>query len=207
MNNFKDLTGLQFERLEVQARAANGKGGHPQWLCKCDCGNEVIVNGQSLRKGRTKSCGCLNQENRIAKATKHGMAKRPGYHSWANMKDRCFNENNIGYRYYGGRGITVCESWLDFETFWADMGATWQEGLEIDRIDNGGNYEPGNCRWATPVENVSNRNITRRLETPWGFITIAEAAEKSGIPYCTLWYRLKNNWSPEKLFIPKNLKK
>lgn len=121
------------------------------------------------------------------------------------MKTRCGNPNATQYKDWGGRGITICPEWADsFDAFWADMGATWRKGLSIDRIDVNGNYEPGNCRWSDAKTQARNTRNNVRINTPWGHITVAEAAERSGIGDATLRMRIKAGWPSSQLFNPKH---
>ena len=163
MSKFKDLTGMRFGRLTPYQKIGTNKHRVALWLCKCDCGNEVIVNSCSLRKGDTKSCGCLFREMSSARMKKvqhqyvykHGASRDGLFHCWQSMKDRCYNPNNKSYYRYGGRGIIVCNEWREnFVVFrdWA-LSHGYQEGLSIDRIDVDGNYGPENCQWLTRSEN------------------------------------------------------
>jgi len=194
MHNFIDLTGQRFGRLYVTERAPSvirPNGTHvTRWKCTCDCGAEVTVSGPSLRKGTTKSCGCLRKELPAEKHKKHDMVGSKPYHTWAGMIQRCENPKQRHYQYYGGRGISVCEAWHDFQTFWNDMRDGYKDGLQIDRIDNNGNYEPGNCRWTTRSENMCN---TRRARTayvdPYGLITLRRLSELTAVPFKTLCSR------------------
>lgn len=156
-----DLTGQRFGRLTVLTREprAPGTQGQARWLCKCDCGSIKTVGSSALRHGLTRSCGCLLHDTLIARNTTHGLAPRTekprAYSSWANMIRRCTHVNDPRYPEWGGRGITVCERWLEFPNFLADMGER-PPGTSIDRVDNNGDYEPGNCIWATPHQQQVN---------------------------------------------------
>lgn len=160
---FKDITNQTFERLYVLAYAGKKSHGASIWLCHCACGNFKRVRGDSLWTGKTKSCSCLQ----IDIVTRHGQARRTmgwssTYRSWQAMKRRCLNPKVRGYKNYGGRGITICERWLEsFENFLADMGPR-PPGMSLDRIDPNGNYEPGNCRWATAKEQSLNKRSSNR---------------------------------------------
>lgn len=167
-----DLKGQRFGKLVAIKKSEPHftVGGHKQtvWLCKCDCGQITRVQLQSLRNGRTKSCGCLRFENPRTFNTKHGMRNTKIYKKWAGMKNRCFNPNTERFGDYGGRGITVCEEWKDdFQAFYdyvSQLPHFGEEGYSLDRINNDGNYEPGNVRWATAKEQNQNQRKRRKRD-------------------------------------------
>ena len=158
-----DLTGKRFGRLIVIERAENYISPQGQarkrWLCKCDCGNDVIVPASALINGESKSCGCLQKEIAKNTFTQHGKWGSRLHRIWASMKTRCYNRKSRSYKWYGGRGITICDEWMNsFQAFydWA-MANGYRDDLSIDRIDVNGNYEPSNCRWITIIEQQKNK--------------------------------------------------
>jgi len=157
-----DLRGQKFGRLTVGALAINDGNGR-RWHCQCDCGKQTIVRTEYLRTGDTKSCGCLQNIQRRDGNKTHGLSKQgrgSAYVSWMNMKGRCLNPNHRDYAIYGGRGISICDRWLNFEEFLEDMGHRPSRRHTLDRINPDGNYESSNCRWATPIQQARN---TRRV--------------------------------------------
>lgn len=160
MSKKLDLTGQRFGRLmaicESEKRTV---GQRVTWNCICDCGNFKEVKTHELRNGNTKSCGCLHGELASKRAYKHGESgdnKTRLYVTWIGMKNRCYNPNITGYRWYGGKGIEVCKEWKgDYVAFknWA-LNSGYEDNLEINRIKSNGNYEPSNCQWITRSENI-----------------------------------------------------
>ena len=158
MGRLIDLTGQRFGRLVVVERAEN-VGKNAAWICKCDCGKQVVSAGFDLVRGKAKSCGCLKREKAFSDHIVHGGRRTRLYNIWTDMKARCLNPEIKQYKDYGGRDITVCTEWLhDFAAFrdWA-MSHGYRDDLSIDRIDNDKGYSPDNCRWATRKTQNQNR--------------------------------------------------
>jgi hypothetical protein len=200
VKNLIDLTGMKFGRWTVVG-IGEKLGKHYGWNCECECGEKRLVAGPSLRKGVSTSCGCRRKEVSASKARTHGMAKSRLSVVWSGMKARCANPNHEMFHRYGGRGIKVCDRWQAFANFHADMAATYKSGLSIDRIDNDGDYEPSNCRWATPTEQGINRSHPT-IMTLKGEMTIREAAEISGVPLKTMRHRVWRGVPIERLLDP-----
>jgi hypothetical protein len=159
-----DLTGQRFGRLTVISFSKLNKHRQSLWLCRCDCGNEIVTRSMCLVHGKTHSCGCFQKEGIVKRNTTHGLTKTRLHRIWWGMKQRCCDKNCRAYINYGSRGILICNEWHDdFLTFynWA-VSHGYSDDLSIDRINNDGNYEPSNCRWTTAKEQSNNRRTRKR---------------------------------------------
>jgi hypothetical protein len=206
-SNRKDISGQRFGRLYVLSYS-HYKPAQAYWHCQCTCGKMTIKSGAALRRGTTSSCGCLQIESARQKQLdnfyKHGKAGKKIYSIYINMLSRCSNKQDLAYPYYGGRGVSVCETWQEnFSNFLQDMGEPTGE-LTLDRKDNNGNYTKDNCHWATKKQQANNRrnnvNVERNGETK----TLKEWCEYLGMPYKTVHRRIaKYDWGIEEaLTIP-----
>lgn len=196
-----DYTGKVFGRLTVVEHAGNSKHQENKWRCLCECGNETVVLGSSLRKGSTKSCGCLMRELGAKRQHKHGQYGTRIYSSWAAMLQRCANENHPDYDDYGGRGIWFDARWVEFEAFYKDMGDR-PEGTSIDRIDCNGPYIKDNCRWATDDEQVMNRRCTVFVKFNGVTKTLRDWCNELELSYLTALSRHQRKKSPEEILAP-----
>lgn len=202
MSKFIDLTGQRFGRLTVLYRKDTfKKSGKKEtaYICRCDCGKITHPFAYALKSGNTQSCGCKSLENRVKARTTHHKVGTRIYRIWRGMKTRCENSNDYHFEYYGSRGIKVCEEWQSFEPFydWATNNG-YTEKLTLERIDNNGDYEPSNCRWATIKEQCNNRRTSRVITHNNVSHTLSEWAEIANMQPGTLAYRLKSGWDMEK---------
>ena len=152
----RDITGVRIGIMTALSYTGSD-GKKSLWIVECNCGNKIEIPAAAFLKNQYQSCGCKKNELIGKASTKHGMSKHPAYAVWRSMIDRCRLPTHQAWENYGGRGIAVCKEWATFEQFWADMGATYQSGLSLDRIDNDGGYSKGNCRWATYKMQANNR--------------------------------------------------
>lgn len=183
------MIGQRFGRLVVIDRSSQ-QAGNATWHCQCDCGTRVIARSDHLASGTTKSCGCLVTDTFIT----HGESNTKLYRIWCAMKQRCLNPNSESYERYGGRGITICQEWIDsFESFRQDMGPLPSEYHTLERRDNNGPYSPYNCIWATLTEQQNNTRRNRRLTYAGESLTVAQWARRLGIPASTIRGRLKRH--------------
>lgn len=189
-----DFSGQRFGKWTVLEIAPRGawKGGQPHWVCRCDCGVTAIVAARSLRKGRSRQC-------RRCGSTIHGHSRHPLYDVWRGILRRCYVTTNVRYLPYGGRGITVCIRWRkSFAAFCADMGPRPTPAHTIERIDNHGNYEPNNCKWATQMEQNRNTRYNHWIEFDGETQCLADWASECNMSPQTLLHRLERGWSVEK---------
>lgn len=195
MGKIVDLTGMTFGRLRVIEFAGIAKNRKAIWKCECSCENHTIitVQGANLRNGNTQSCGCLHKErfNRYS----HGQTNTKLYGVWNGIKNRCLNPNHKSYKNYGGRGIKLCEQWLDFSNFyeWA-LNNGYKEGLSIERENVNGDYEPSNCHWATAKEQANNTRANHFIEYNEKIKTIQQWEDETGLP---IGQRLSYGWTIE----------
>lgn len=194
----KDMTGEKYGKLTV-LKFSHMRGKHSYWLCKCDCGNLATVRADGLKRGTTKSCGCLIKNNH---PIEHGQAKTKLYHLFYGMKQRCYNPKHESYHRYGGRGITICDKWLnDYMSFYRwSMKNGYKPGLTIDRIDNDGNYEPDNCGWITQKEQTRNTSRNTKITIDGVTKLLIEWCELYGVNPATACYRIKRGWNYSSVF-------
>lgn len=185
---FNEMVGHQFGKLQVLDFHSFSDSGQARLLCECDCGEQRIVQYGNLKSGHTTSCGCLMGT--------HRKSNLPEYKIWSNIKSRCFNPKSTGFKYYGGRGMTMCDTWAhSFEQFYKDMGPRPWENATIDRVDVNQGYTPENCRWASYQEQANNTQDNHQLTHDGETHTISEWARKLNIKPNTIYYRIKRGWS------------
>jgi hypothetical protein len=196
-----DLTGQRFGKLFVTGYAGRGYKRSSLWHVRCDCGTEKTASSTYLRHHNLMSCGCG------IGAPTHGASRRGGkmtseYRIWQNMKGRCSNSNMGHFRHYGGRGIKVCDRWMDFQNFIDDMGQRPSLGHSLDRMDNDGDYEPGNCRWATATEQGANTRTNRYVTVKGETMVLAEAFRRFSVaPKGTVSARISRGWDVERALL------
>lgn len=194
----KNIAGLKRDRLMVKKFVGYNPKGHDLWLCECICGNTRISTRYDFNRGGFKSCGCYQREVSRDRVTTHGKTKTKEFRIWTGMKTRTTNPKCPQYHRYGGRGISICERWMNsFDAFLSDMGTCPSDKHSIDRINNDGNYEPSNCRWSTFIEQCSNRRNNRKITHNGLTLTVSEWARRVGLHRTGLKNRLDKGWSVE----------
>lgn len=191
-----DLVGKRFGALTVIERRPSDAKGQSMWLVRCDCGNEKIVRGHDLSQGKTTTCGCSRIKSCVF--YEHGLSKDKLHGLWRNIKGRCYNPNNPSYKFYGARGIKMCDEWTnDFVAFydWAHTNG-YKEGLQIDRIDVDGDYCPENCRWVSKTIQANNTRRNIYVTMNGTTKTIAEWCKELGINYHSVQTRTYKGWDP-----------
>lgn len=198
-----DRVGQRFGALTVVAHShsvfrSSRHGSYQFWRCRCDCGVESVVLASNLTKGNTTSCGCRSSRLTLGdRNTTHGMSETATYGGWSAMRDRCSQRTHSEWPRYGGRGVSVCERWDSFENFLQDMGERPSAAHSIDRWPNrSGNYEPGNCRWATHQQQARNKSNTVLIEFRGEALTAAEWSERTGLGADLIAQRIRNGWEP-----------
>lgn len=200
-----ELKGLKFNSWTVIGEAEKRINGCVAWHCICDCGTKRIVRGSYLKSEHSKSCGCVGAKETKIRETTHGMTQTPLHKIWLGIKNRCYNKNTVSYRSYGGRGIKVCERWLNsFENFLEDMSPNYKLGLTIERKDVNKDYSPENCCWIPKSEQSRNRTNTIWVTTELGVMTVSEAAKIAGTSWFCMYNRHLRNCPTEKLLLPPN---
>lgn len=200
------LVGMRFGRLLVLSLCSSGNDWTSKWTCRCDCGSERVVSASSLRRGLTSSCGCLRIDRLREAVVTHGNTigyrQTPEFCSWRNMVARCHDSNLPTYQRYGAKGIEVCSRWRNsFANFLEDMGPRPSSKHSIDRWpDKGGNYEPGNCRWATQKEQARNKRNNRVVTIGDKPMALAEACEMYGVDQSLVAGRLRRGWTEQEAF-------
>lgn len=189
--------GTVFNRLTVISEAPKQRGSK-YWVCRCICGKEKTVRERHLTHGHTMSCGCLFSERLADRNRTHGKSTTTIYRLWANLPQRCGNPNNPAFKYYGGRGITVCDRWVNsFENFVADMGEP-PPGATLDRVDNNKGYSPDNCRWASREDQANNMRSNRLITLRGVTMTTIQWARRLGLNPGNVYSRLHRGWTPER---------
>lgn len=193
-----DLTGAQFDRLTVIGYAGKDSGRNTRWRCRCTCGQEIVAKRPHLMAGRTRSCGCLHDEmvvRRNKSRAIHGLGHSSEYGTWLKMLARCTDPSSSAFANYGGRGITVCDRWHDFQAFYADMGPKPTPAHTLERKDNERGYSLDNCCWATRQRQNRNRRDTVRLCHNGEVLSLPDWADRVGISRSALYQRIRAGWS------------
>jgi hypothetical protein len=213
VSKFINIAGNKYGKLTAISYQGNDKHGKAVWLCRCECGNEKFFVGCDLRSNKIASCGCLQKELASEycrkNKSKHKMCDTRIYSIWVHLKERCISKKSDNFKNYGGRGITICDKWLDFEGFYEDMGRSYEEHIKIfgenntsiDRIDNNKSYMKDNCKWSTLIEQSNNKRNNKHILYNGETMTLAEASRKFKINYDALLKRLKKGWSAEKALL------
>lgn len=195
-----NMKGMRYGRIVAIQECGKASSGDLKWLFECDCGNEFIANGYYARSGKVISCPKCSSERVKQASVKHGKSNSPEFSTWTDIQTRCYNKNSSAYKDYGGRGIVVCGRWLEsFDNFLSDMGEKPSKLHSIDRINNNGNYEPNNCRWATIETQANNKRNNRKLTINGVTKNMSEWAKECNISSTAILLRLRKGLSGEDL--------
>lgn len=197
-----ELVGNKYGRLTVVSIASPSPSNRVRYLCLCDCGAQKIIHASNLRDGKTKSCGCLNKEVLSSRVRVHGQTNTSEHAIWCGIRNRCNNESSPAFSSYGGRGIKICERWNSFQSFYADMGPRPSTLHSIERINNDGDYEPGNCRWATRSEQSRNRRSSQLYTFNGESKCLEDWAKEKRIKPATVYFRFHKGLRGNDLFVP-----
>lgn len=188
-----DMSGKRFSSIVAIRPTGVCSSGDTKWLFECDCGVLFEANGYYARSGKVTTCPSCSAERVRLASVKHGKSETPEFFTWTDIQTRCHNKNATSYKDYGGRGIVVCARWREsFEAFLTDMGKRPTPKHSIDRLNNNGNYEPGNCRWATNFEQANNKRNTHLLTIDGVTKPLSQWAKESGLSLGTMWQREKS---------------
>lgn len=198
-NRFQDLTGKKFGRLTVLGLGESLRKVL-RWDCRCECGGKALVHGASLKSGNTQSCGCVQRERTGNTSRRHGKSQTKEYSCWSEMRRRVLNPNHKRYGYYGGRGIVICERWSDFASFLTDMGECPKHCWGLGRINNQGNYEPGNVRWETYEQQLNNTRRNKYFAMGDRRQTLTQWCREFGIDPIKTNNLLRKGLPPERAF-------
>ena len=199
MSKYTDITGQKFGRLTAISLHSRNANKHILWLFECDCGEKRISLAAAIKQGRVVSCGChRNEQSRLR--VKHGLSETSTYTAWKGMKSRVKGKDDICIKHYLNKGITICERWQNsFENFMLDMGER-PTGMTLDRIDNNGNYEPGNCRWTTQKQQVANTCRTIYVDFKGQKTCLKHACQEGNVNYDAVRSRLRAGREPQEAF-------
>lgn len=194
-----DITGQKFNMLTAIKPLRNDKYNKVIWQFKCDCGNTYEAVGSNVKCGEIKNCGCIHGNKQYSNFDYDNPSHKRAYRIWNDMKRRCFCTNRKDYPRYGGRGITMCDNWLNFQNFW-DWSLTngYDDNLSIDRINPNGNYEPSNCRWSNAKEQANNKRNNHYITFRGVTKSMADWSNELDISYTCLRARLRRGWSVER---------
>lgn len=197
----RDLTNQKFNRWLVLSFEYS-KRPHHYWKCRCECGEERILQANAIIRGSSRSCGCLRVETSKHLHTTHGASDTGAYNAWLSMKARVRKKTGPIFKSYGARGIKYCERWEEFVNFYEDIGHLWTPGMTLERINNDRNYEPSNCKWIPKSEQSRNRRSIVWIETSMGTMSVQDACRAAGISRGAMEHRIVARWPVDRILEP-----